>query len=184
MITPEQFVAQWGTQGLVRVDSETVTPLNVPVESKQFLIEAGLPKKAEPRVTLYAPPDLLASLPQMFQEDDIDFPQEFGGYRVLADDTAFFLCLDEHRDGVIVAVDPYQEEPTRFVNTAVPQVAESLLAYRALPGPDQAAGANKETLRGWLEELRGHLRRIDPQALQDDNSWWSVILEQLEVFTR
>jgi len=181
-VSPQEFTAAWGADDLLPVASSALQAVPLSEPSRHFLEEAGLPQEAKPNLTFYPLPDALAPLPDVLEE--VDLPLDYRRYLLLADDGGTFLCIDARENGHIVSVDAYQELPTRFVNTTVSQFAECLLAYRALPGTEQAKGASKHEIRGWLSQLRDQFNGIDAEALRDADNWWSVITEELEVFTR
>ncbi|MBA3261812.1 MAG: SUKH-4 family immunity protein [Thermoleophilaceae bacterium] len=65
------------------------------------------------------------------------------------------------------------EEREWFINSSQDQYGDCLLLVskvRDSPGD----GSDEE-----VEELDAKLRRIDPAALDDPNSYWSIIVEQL-----
>ena len=180
-MSPQEFSEAWG-EGLSPVAPAVLQATHIAEPAKRFLGEAGLPREAKPNLTFYSPPDMLTPMPNVLEE--VDLPLDFQRYLLLADDGGTFLCIDMRDNEQVVSVDPYQELPTRVVNSAVPQFAECLLAYRALPGPEQAKGADKQTIRDWIAQLEQQFNRIDSAALSGPDNWWSVVIEELTVFTR
>jgi hypothetical protein len=80
-------------------------------------------------------------------------------------------------DGQVWSVDPAQVLPRRLVNGSVNQFADSLARFREAwavrPDLDDAASDRQ------VARLREGLRNIDPDAIEDPESWWSVILQQM-----
>lgn len=68
------------------------------------------------RIVFYAPPDTLAPLPEVVPE--LNLPQEYERYRLLADDGGTYFCIDTEHAGAVFWVDPYQELMLRFVNSS------------------------------------------------------------------
>lgn len=97
--------------------------------------------------------------------------------------TSIYLCLDSESNGAVYAVDSYLEQPPRFVNASVLQLAESLDAYRAVPSGSEAKAADKASIKIWVDGFAANIDRIDPAAAADKNSWWSVIIEEMRLFT-
>lgn len=177
----QDFSRAWG-DGLSPVASSSLQVGCLSNTTKQFLEEVGLPQEAKPNLTFYSSPDVMAPLPSVL--DEVDLPPDFQRYLLLADDGGTFLCIDAKNNEHIVSVDAYQELPTRFVNSAVPEFAECLLAYRALPVPEQTKTVDKQTLKHRLDQLKEQFDKIDVAALNDPDNWWAVVIEELEIFTR
>jgi hypothetical protein len=80
-------------------------------------------------------------------------------------------------DGEVWSFDPAGVLPRRLVNRSVNQFGDSLSGFReAWAGRadlDDAASDRQ------VAHLRERLRDIDPDAIEDPESWWSVILEQM-----
>ena len=180
-MSPQEFAAAWGNDNLAPDVPSVVQTVPISEVSKRFLEGAGLPHEAEPNLVFYMPPDALAPLPDVLKE--MDLPADFRRYLLLADDGGTFLCIDTQEKDHVVSVDAYQELPIRFVNSAVVQFAECLLAYRTLPRPEQAKSASKQEIAGWLGQIKHQFNCIDPSALRDPDNWWAVIIEELEIFT-
>ena len=73
--------------------------------------------------------------------------------------------------------DPAGVLPRRLVNRSVNQLVDSLAAFRevwALQADLVEAAADRQ-----VAHLRERLRRIDTDAIEDPESWWSVILQQM-----
>ncbi len=181
-MSPQEFSAAWG-DGLVPFTPSELQAAPISEPLKRFLMEAGLPEEADPSLIFYPPPDAMAPIPDVVPS--LGLPEGFRRYLVLADDGGLFLCADTKSRECVLAVDPYQEARTRFVNSTVPKFAEYLLAYRRVkPGPGQAEAASKQEIKGWNDRLKAQFNEIDPVALSDPNNWWAVIVEELDIFTR
>lgn len=130
---------------------------------KEDLRAAHLPQRVEPlQLTFWA-----------------DEPTTRGNLLVIGTDDGSDLCV-RYSDGVVVSMDadPKSAVPTRFVNSSIQQLARSIHAFerygRELSNaPDEAAVAA-------VTPLIQSVREIDPQAVEDPKSWWSLIIEQVE----
>jgi hypothetical protein len=112
---------------------------------------------------------LLASV---LEEKGVPIQAEWAEYRVLGQHNASYLCLEPGPGGAITALWP-QEKLQRFVNTSIPLFAECLLAYREI-----AKGSDHLNDEAYASEVRRYIQRVDPTALDDEESWWSVVVEQ------
>lgn len=181
MLTPEEFRDRWGGDGELDVFPPGATAdLKAPPETKRFLNEVGLPEAASPFLEFQAPED--GPLPTSAQEWNLG--PEFARYREIGfNGSGDPVCLDESSDAAVVYLNSDDNFARVFVNSSVPQLAESLLAYRHLVkdtqrrnGPDAFLDGNvSEDLRRWL---RDELARIDPAAVED--GFWADEVENLD----
>ena len=96
-------------------------------------------------------------------------------YEVLGHDEATWICVDDN--GSVRSFDPSGRLPARSVNASPQLFIRSLTIFadawasRAVPDDGNA----HEQARG----LRRALTEMDP-TIATEQSWWSVILEQLD----
>lgn len=170
MITPWEFSEQWGEQGLVRFPAEVVDTLSVPGFNKRFLVEAGLPRQAPfpgmQGFTLLPP----ANPPQAQTGcEDFNLLEQVGRFRLLAVTTyRLFIAIDERRQGRVVR---HCESGLRcgrgyFMNSSIPQLAESLLAYRVYNQRcHEWDPQGEERPQSFVDDLEREIERIDPEAM-------------------
>lgn len=169
MISPQDFVRCWGEEQLVRFDSTALEGISIADEAKRFLVEAGLPRRAPfsgGAFTLLPPAN-----PMQAQAgcETFGLLEKVGGFRLLAvTPYRLFIAIDERRQGRIVRTDEsgLRRGNVYFMNSSVPQLAESLLAYRAyrlrFAGSEDQSEEEHQPLVAWLEREIG---RIDPEAM-------------------
>jgi len=127
---------------------------------RKLVEEAGLPDRFEP---------LLLSFCEKLHTLTLGEQQLL----VLGDDEGTKLCL--RSDGCVLSVDPEGELPTRFVNASPGKLARCIGLYQSFVAlEDDAPRVEGKT-------LREALAAIDPLALEDEESWWSLILEEFEL---
>lgn len=177
MITPQEFAAQWGDD-LVKNTPASLENIPIPDVSKQFLIEAGLPRWVPGLdIDFDRFEDEVPTLPNAFP-NGYDFPNDYSRYRPIGADPATLLCLDEHNNGSIYSLDIDDNGvPTRFVNSSVPQLAEFLLVVRVVPSDGPPKIYTDEEGKAYTKELSRKFKSIDPEAMYDANSYWSSYLE-------
>jgi hypothetical protein len=164
-----EFLDLWGPGEMVRLPEEGLSTLSIPPDSKDFLAEAGLPREAGLRLDFSALPSL-EPLPSILARRKLETRVAWGELRVLGGDEASYICLTPQ--GAIVAVWP-GEGLERFVNSSVQQLAECLLAYREI-----SKESDHLAEEAYADDLRRYVLRLDPRALEDEESWWSVVVEQ------
>jgi hypothetical protein len=164
-----EFLDLWGPAEMVRVPGRDLAAVSIPDDSKDFLAEAGLPREAGLRLDFSALPDL-EPLPAVLTRAKLETRVAWRDLRLLGGDEASYICLTPQ--GAIVAVWP-SESLERFVNSSIQQLAECLLAYREI-----SKGSDHMDDETYAEDLRRYVVRVDPRALDDEESWWSVVVEQ------
>ncbi|WP_327267803.1 SUKH-4 family immunity protein [Streptomyces sp. NBC_01218] len=172
--TPEPSVAHFGASGMRRI----VVPrqyATLPGLTREVLATVGVPLHVHPYFTAAGETDGLTL-------------RMFAGHRglVLEDPRADWVRLGSDRlaqlcvrpDGGVQAVFLARPEPDLFVASDVRAFTATLAAFdRRLPvivassGPAAAAAAYRE--------LDAELRRLDPEAFDDRESWWPRVLEDV-----
>lgn len=172
MMTPQEFVAQWEGD-LIRNTPASLESVRIPDISKQFLIEAGLPRWVE-RVEMDFDrfEDELPTLPDAFP-NGYDFPSDYVRYRPIGADAVVLLCLDEYENGSIYSIDiDGAGVSNSFVNSGVPQLAEFLLALKVVPTEGPPVNYTEEEGKAFMEELERKFKSVDPEAMRDLNNYW------------
>ena len=175
MLSPKEFVAQWGKDDvpLMRFPKKAVERLALSEEDKSFLTQAGLPEDAAPFLTFEAPES--GQLPTV--AEIYDQPKAFATYRVIgSDDSGNPIALDEGRNGEVVLLDHENKFARMLINKSIRQLAESLLAYRKLVDDTEEeygedAFLDGQTSEAARKELKQELTRIDPAAMKAGCFW-------------
>ena len=98
-------------------------------------------------------------------------------YTVIGNDYGTDLCIDSK--GEIISLDPDHELPTRFINQDLKSFLKFLNLFTVYYTKIGEAGEEEQIQI--LEEMKGEFNRIDSRALDNEENWWSVILEQIEM---
>lgn len=171
-MTPKEFVSLWGGEDFVRPPVAQLDSGSLSEANAGFLREAGLPRKGGLQLDFSAIERGLPMLGSVLEAKGLAIQTQWTEYRVLGQDNASYMCLDTGPRGVITAVWP-RERIQRFVNTNIPCLAECLLAYRQI-----SKGSDHLNDEAYASDLRRYIERVDPIALEDEESWWSVVVEQ------
>jgi hypothetical protein len=150
----------------VMVPMPIVDKSSMAEDSKEFLTSVGLPTRDDLPFPFF-------KRPQDFYLWCFDGRQ----YLVLAEERDQKLSLDL-ATGEIFIIDARRELPKRFVNSNVKSLIMFLKYYSETK--DRAQKRSQKTVDRIISQLRRTLSHEDPAALGDDESWWSVILEQTE----
>ncbi|MBR6771214.1 MAG: SUKH-4 family immunity protein [Lachnospiraceae bacterium] len=102
-------------------------------------------------------------------------------YIVIGDDLGLAICLslssEPDMEQEVVSVDPEQEYPPRFVNKSL----EALLEFIVIFLRYQDRLREEDDVESVLAEVRKEFTRMDIRALENEENWWTVILEQIEL---
>lgn len=99
------------------------------------------------------------------------------GYTIIGNDYGTDLCIDSK--GEIISLDPDHELPTRFINQDLKSFLKFLDLFTVYYTKIGEAGEEEQLQI--LEKLKEEFNRIDSRALDYEDNWWSVILEQIEM---
>lgn len=178
MITHEKVAHAWGEDLIQRATPSSVHKLPIPEATKSLLCRVGVPQRAEFLITFEIGNDGIQTLEEFSGSAVEKLGKKAGHYWRIGSDGGSQLCLDDERNGAVVAVDPTGAIETRFVNSNVESLLESLLAVRKYQA--DRPGIKQSEFIEIVNEIRNELSAIDANALADANNWWSLILEQME----
>lgn len=140
---------------------EEYRELDISAESKKILCDIGLPENPLPflRFDVKAADNLIMN-----------------DYVVIGSDFGTNICLNSSDE--VISVDPELEYPTRFINTNLTCLLECIIIY--LKHEKEIAEADDNNVDRLIADIKSEFTQADPQSLQNDENWWSIILEQVE----
>jgi hypothetical protein len=98
-------------------------------------------------------------------------------YSIVGDDYGTKIGLG--RNGDVWSVDPEHQLPRRLINTSIAHFVLFLGLYEQFENAQETG--NREP---YLSELRTQFEESDLFALSNEDNWWSLILEQIELGSR
>ncbi|MDT0346963.1 SUKH-4 family immunity protein [Streptomyces litchfieldiae] len=178
----QELVQAFGPQGVFRHTPQTVSRQGVPEIVAQTLVWAGVPTEIAPFFWAQAQPGRpVPTLAELALERGLQPAPDAGSYLVVGTDIGRQLCV-QYGSAAIVAVPLEagpggQPVPPQFVNASLPQFARCM----ALLGRmwRLRLGLNSEQAGRWTTDFQAQLASLDPMAVADPESWWSVLLEQM-----
>jgi hypothetical protein len=177
MITPQEFTAKWVWSPLIRL-SKTSTDVLLPDISKTFLMDAGLPATGFLSISFSNLSEGLSSL-WLIANKQTKMDLRLGNLYVIgAAQNEMYMCLASDYAWSIMAV-PIECDRLLFVNSTIPQLAESILAFKLY----ELSLGDKPTwsiVHRQLRLLRKRLQVIDPKAMRPD-CYWPQLLFALSV---
>jgi hypothetical protein len=179
MITPNEFVAKWDVEKngkLIKFTAEILENINIDDESKEFLIAAGLPASASPFLEFMVFDKM--EIPTASQLWGID--EKYSKYRCIGSTgSGDPICIIESKGNIVYLNhdDGFKEV---FINTSIPQLAESLLVYAQLVEETMKENGEEafldnnipERLKDWVVK---EINRIDIVAIDEYNFWGTEI---------
>ncbi len=136
---------------------------NLSNNTKKILCDIGLPNK-----------------PLNFIEFNIEQIENIvvdGGNIIIGNDFGTNICIN-HKDE-IVSIDPENEYPIRFINKNLETFLEFVITF--LLYEDKINDVDDDGIHQVVQEIRKKFDMIDIQALSNEENWWSIILEQVEL---
>ena len=189
MITPDEFRDRWNedehSPELIRFPSAALAKLGIPADAELFLESAGLPRSASPYLEFEVPSEgSLESAAQQWQ-----LSADYDHYHVIGfNGSGDPICIDDAAEGQVVYLNHDDDFRRIFINSSIPQLAESLLAYRHLVSETQRRNGEEAFLDGNIPDdlkqwLRDELTRIDSAAVADGCHWSDELANLSEMAT-
>ena len=184
MLTPQEFQKRWlgddDSESLVIFPTDALVDVAIPDESKMFLTTGGLPESAAPFLDFRVPEHgAIKTVAELWK-----LARKFNHYRVIGSNSSGDpLCIDQSFGGQIVYLNHDSEFHRVLINSSVPQLAESLLAFRHLIRETQRRNGEDAYLDGDVPRdlqqwLLNEIIRIDPAAAHA-GCFWTQELENI-----
>lgn len=96
---------------------------------------------------------------------------------VIGNDFGTNICINSKDE--IVSVDLENEYPIRFINRNLESFLEFIFIF--LSYEDRINDADDDEIDQIMKEIRKEFYMIDIKALSNEENWWSIVLEQIEL---
>lgn len=130
--------------------------------TKKILCDIGLPK--EPLGFIKFNIDELKTLKH---EDD---------FVIIGTDLGTNICISKNDE--IISVDFENEYPTRLINKNLESFLHFIVIF--LLHEDEINSADDDTISQIIQKIKAEFEQIDELALNNQENWWPIILEQIE----
>ena len=165
---------QWEATGdrLVQFSSEALRGIPIPLESAEFLIEAGLPESAAPFLNFESPKaGALPSVRAVWQLPEAFAQLWYLGFNGSGDP----VCIAA--GGSISYLNHDRDFEAVFMSSSIPKLASALLLYREAAHLALARGPEDGILEGVPEDVQAWFREallaVDPPAAELAAMWLS-----------
>lgn len=175
MITSQEFLDKWDEEiyGRVDYDAEVINSYSLPQATKNFLIEAGLPESAPPFLTFES--SATGGGVRLIEKYDSAETSYSKYIYVGFNGNGHPICIHEE-NGEVIYLDHDNDHQEIFINSSIPQLAESLLAYvdfiakiKAVNG--RSAFLEKKATQELLDWIAARLEEIDSESLTQGSFW-------------
>lgn len=130
-------------------------------ETKKILCDIGLPKE---------PLNFI-----QFNIDEIEIELN-DSYVVIGNDFGTDICINDKDE--IISIDKENEYPIRFVNKSLKDLLECIFIYKQYE--QEINNAEDDDIESILDEIRMKFKIVDKEVFNNEENWWSIILEQIE----
>lgn len=192
----------------VKVLSENIENFHIPENTKQFLIQTGLPSNALYFVENETTPaimtfDSLACLRYLKQED-IAIPDarksiQADAFIIIGVFGKLYVCISEKDEGAIFLINSspmeyiYMDENNEnirevqdqitFLNTSAQQFLECLMAYKEFSSKAKHIGDfTSDKIRNELALFKKKILSFDSKVFSYETSYWSLIIDDLDIW--
>lgn len=121
--------------------------------------------------------DFLSDLNISFYNEFERISNEDENYVVIGDDYGTKLCISE-KTNAVVSIDVEESMSIRFVNSNIESFLNFLQIYFTRR-PELSTADDDEAIE-IVKLIRDNFNMLDSSALNNEDNWWSVILEQTE----
>jgi len=153
----------FGKENLKCWTDNSLTDVKIPSPSKHFLEFNGLPVGVDWTMTF----DVSVDQPLPYANKN--------GLRVIGHYGDVEICLDENRDGCVVALE--DGRGVRFINSTVECFGSFLALYQRYR--KLVRGMDDDEAMELIARTENEMRVIDKQAFSGKEYWWPVIIEQM-----
>lgn len=152
-----RFVISYG-DSFQYFEPNEVEILRLPLAEKNFLLDVGLPKTAEPGLNFLRieeiPNTPYVKIGEDWQKNSI--------------------CIDTTNPGLVVLVDKNEVKKVRWFNRSILVMCEVLFHYmNFLMKAGKKAVQDNEVPDSLIAEFQGRVHRVDPEALEHHGGFWS-----------
>jgi len=159
------------------VRAEDLRTLDIPSAAKLALEQIGLPREVEPFFTTNIQETGILALGEYSRFTGTEMLSQGDELYRIGSDYGTEVCIRKG-SGEVVSVDVQREYPTRFINTGLPQFIECL--YVVSVERAEFVSLDDEEIDRRVLGIEREIARVDQRALQDDENWWAVIVEQMK----
>ncbi|WP_191556527.1 SUKH-4 family immunity protein [Metabacillus idriensis] len=181
MMSPENFLKNWNTAKdgeLIAFNEDGLIIDSISEQTRDFLVNAGLPETPPPYLEFISSNGILLSLIEKF-----NMPSKFKNYWYLGTTgSGDPVCLNV-KDNIVYLNngDNYNEI---FINSSINQFAESILLFnnmidKAIEVNGEDAFLDNDIPEELITRLKEDLKRIDKKSI-DSNSFWRTEIENLQ----
>lgn len=160
---PADLLAYWGIEGLRKYAPDLLQGFSMPSQAKEFLVQVGMPIIHDPLF--------------QFEPENAPFPiaDQAKGFFTIGIYDISPICLKEG-SGELYWYDP-DNRSARFMNNGLIQFALVLTLYVKMLIKCRITADNQR--RPIVEEAERQMKLVDSKAFASEESYWSIIFEEI-----
>lgn len=162
-ISENEILNYWG-DNLFKITAQAVEGITIPKYTKNILKDIGLPMSNMLLVNFY----IVGIKYILFRGK---------GYILIGDDYGTKLGIDMNTEEVFSLPDTEDIHP-KFINSNIKFFILFLLIYHM--EISKIKGSKEEEIKLVAKQLREKFLQIDSKSLSDNESWWNLILEEID----
>lgn len=166
------------SNGTLSVDVGAIQELDLPATTKTFLQKHGLPRMHGLFIRLSLESGKIPTLWEFCAMNALPKRQYANHLYRIGTDEASQICLVAGT-GEVVAVDVDGGHTRTLMNSTLEGFARLLEEYRYYASEVQATD-NEDEAGILVARTISRMRESDPSAFLDDETWWSLVCEQME----
>jgi hypothetical protein len=153
-------ISFWG-DNRVLWDAADLEGFPLSAEVRQFLADVGLPAGVDWTLRFVA--------------KDVKAVQTVEGCFVIGDDSDNPICIVEKTEHVLCM----EEARGRFMNASLAQLARCLVAFQEYRLAVRDMDDRAEEIERIIDSTESRMMSVDPEAMDDTENYWPVIVEQM-----
>lgn len=151
----------------IQFDLDTLSKYSLTQDTRKYLSLVGLPVNGE------FLKDLNISFYSNFEQINV----QDCDYIAIGDDYGTKICING-KSNEVVSIDIEEYMNIRFINSSIENFIDFLQIY--FTKRPELAHADDEKAVEITSLIKDEFNRLDPRALDYEENWWTIILEQTE----
>ena len=111
-----------------------------------------------------------------FNIDELKTLKHEDDFVIIGTDLGTNICINKNDE--IISVDFENEYPTRLINKNLESFLHFIVIF--LLHEDEINSADDDTISQIIQKIKAEFEQIDELALNNQENWWPIILEQIE----
>ena len=157
-------ISDFFKEKLEKITSKVLEGFTIPLETKNILETVGLPINVDSLNVKFYCANLVE---KVFYENE--------KYLIIGDDYGTKICIKQNT-GEVYSIDPNNEYTPRFINSNIQCFLQFLIVY--INKESELMEIDDKKAKAIMDKMKNEFLSLDGKALECEENWWSVVLEQ------